>query len=345
MDLSDLISGHSKALYSTWMLYRPDHLLIDCGEGAATTLGNAGYLIEKVLLTHGHSDHITGLPTLLWSRAAGMGDNEKPLQIFYPRDDSFVDDMRRYLERGLTRLPFELSWTPLDAGDSIALDANSSSRHARTIETFATRHIKNRLTLGYKIVETRRRLKPEFAQISQAEIAQIARTRGRDAVAEMMEDYAAIIAAWGGDSMPLNAQDVRGAELLAHDATLLDKADRQQRTHSVLQEAIEVGVQAGVKTLLLYHFSGRYRASEIREAVAGHAQRQQVKFLIWCLFRDRLWHAWPPSEKQNDDRPSSGRRLLIARAEKSDITRNTAASGAVQEATTSGEHVAGGHDA
>ncbi len=90
VNLQTLIQGHSKALYSTWIFYRPDRLLIDCGEGAATALGNNSYAIEKVLLTHGHIDHISGLPSLLWSRAAGMGDNEKPLEIYYPQGDGFV---------------------------------------------------------------------------------------------------------------------------------------------------------------------------------------------------------------------------------------------------------------
>ena len=73
MTLPDVLSGYSKALYSTWIWYRPDRLLVDCGEGAATALGNHGFAIERILLTHGHIDHVGGLAPLLWARAGGMG--------------------------------------------------------------------------------------------------------------------------------------------------------------------------------------------------------------------------------------------------------------------------------
>jgi len=191
VDICSLLSGYSKALYSTWVWYKPDHLLVDCGEGCASTLGNGGFAIERVLLTHGHIDHISGLPSLLWSRAAGMGDNLKPLAIYHPRDDVYVADLRAYLERTSARLPFDLQWIALDANQSFPLGMSThargegagkqSNRHPRRVETFATRHIKDRLTLGYKIVETRRRLKPEYDALSQQEIRDLARESNRNA--------------------------------------------------------------------------------------------------------------------------------------------------------------------
>jgi ribonuclease Z len=207
VDICSLLSGYSKALYSTWVWYKPDHLLVDCGEGCASTLGNGGFAIERVLLTHGHIDHISGLPSLLWSRAGGMGDNLKPLAIYHPRDDVYVADLRAYLERTSARLPFDLQWIALDANQSFPLhmsthpgasthaaqqvvetssavtsvSAATVTRHPRRVETFATRHIKDRLTLGYKIVETRRRLKPEYAALSQQEIRDLARLSNRNA--------------------------------------------------------------------------------------------------------------------------------------------------------------------
>lgn len=345
IDLNDLIWGHSKALYSTWMLYRPDHLLIDCGEGAATSLGNGGYFIERVLLTHGHSDHISGLPSLLWSRAAGMGDTDKPLQIFYPQDDELVADMRHYLARSVARMPFELTWTPLRASERIALPTPSGSRHARFVETFATRHINGRLTLGYKIVETRRRLKTEFAHLSQAEIGAVARSQGRDAVQDLMESFDAIVAAWSGDSMPIDPENIRNAELLAHDATLIDGADRQQRTHSTLDEAIGVAMRAQAKTLLLYHVSGRYRAAEVRAAIEKSARRHNVEFPIWCLWRDQLWQGWPLAARDSTDRNARPRRrrLLIAQHDvENDSTSRTVEERAVNsDSSTNGESVQG----
>lgn len=291
MDVSSLVYGYSKALYSTWLFYKPDRLLIDCGEGAATAMGNGSYAIERVLLTHGHIDHISGLPSLLWARAAGMGDAEKPLEIFYPAGDVFVQDMLAYIERTRARLPFEVRFHELEAGDRIELADGK-----RRIETFATRHIPGRPTLGYKIVEARRRLKPEFASLSQDEIRNLATTHHGSGRA-LSEDYEAIVAAFGGDGVALDTDVVRGAELLWHEATLLDAKERKNQLHATLDEAVGVAVEANVKNLVLYHVSGRYRSAHIAQAIRDSVCRHAVGFPVWCLFRERLWRAFPESRR------------------------------------------------
>lgn len=282
MNVSTLLCGHSKALYSTWVFYRPDRLLLDCGEGAATSLGNGSYAIERLLLTHGHIDHISGLPSLLWARAAGMGDNEKPLEIFYPQDDGFIADMKSYIEKTSTRLPFALTWTPLADGATFDLPSGK-----RRVKTFATKHIPQRLTLGYKIVETRRRLKPEYAGLPQEEIRQLAARSG--GAAEFSENYEATIAAFGGDGLALDPADVSGADLLLHEATLLDAAERKSQWHATLDEAVQTAVTARVKTLVLYHVSGRYRSSDITQAARESIGRHGATCDVWALVRERLW--------------------------------------------------------
>lgn len=284
MDIQSLLQGHSKALYSTWIFYRPDRLLVDCGEGAATALGNNSYAIERVLLTHGHIDHISGLPSLLWSRASGMGDNEKPLEICYPIGDTFVGDMMDYIQKTATRLPFPITWSPLEAGAILPLAGK------RSLQTFATQHIPQRLTLGYKIVEARRRLKAEFATLSQEEIRQLA-TKNPDAGAALSEDYQAILAAFGGDGLALNPDDIYGAELLFHEATLLETGERKSQWHATLDEAVQTAVKAQVKSLVLYHVSGRYRKSEIVASARQSQEKQGASFPIYVLWRDRLIEA------------------------------------------------------
>jgi ribonuclease Z len=283
MDVSSLLFGYSKALYSNWIFYKPDHLLIDCGEGVASALGNGSYAIEQVLLTHGHIDHIAGLPSLLWSRAAGMGDCEKPLTIYHPQGDVYLADMKEYLQRTSRRLTYVLTWVPLGIGDEIPL------RNKRRAVTFATQHIPDQLTIGYKILETRRRLKAEYSHFTQEDIRALAHNQGRDAVAQIMETYEATLIAFGGDSLPLDAADVRDAEVLVHEATLLDAADRKGMRHSTLDEAVGVAVAAKAKTLLLQHFSGRYEKRDIEKAVHRARQQHEYSGAIWCLFHNRLF--------------------------------------------------------
>lgn len=286
MNLQNLLQGHSKALYSTWIFYRPDRLLIDCGEGAATALGNNSYAIEKVLLTHGHIDHISGLPSLLWARASGMGDNKKPLEIYYPQGDGFALDMISYIEKTAARLPFQVTWTPLEAGAVVPLSGK------RILQTFATQHIPKRLTLGYKIIETRRRLKPEFANLAQEEIRAKAMANRAESAA-LSEEYAAIVIAFGGDGLALNPDDIRGAKILFHEATLLDASERKSQWHATLDEAMQTAVAAQVKTLVLYHVSGRYRTAEILKAAHESHKKHNVAFETFVLLRERFLRVEP----------------------------------------------------
>lgn len=284
MDVSSLLFGYSKALYSNWIFYKPDHLLIDCGEGVASTLGNGGYGIERVLLTHGHIDHIAGLPSLLWSRAAGMGDNQKPLTIYHPQGDLYLADMKLYLERTSQRLPFDLSWVPLEANAVFELTPK------RRVHAFPTRHIQGRLTIGYNIVETRRRLRPEYSSLPESEIRARAQSGGRAAVEELMETYEAKIASFGGDGLPLEPTAVEATELLIHEATILDTADRKGERHSTLDEAVAVAAKARAGVLLLNHVSGRYEKSQVERAAQESVLRHNFQSPVWCLFHNRLWN-------------------------------------------------------
>ncbi len=297
MDVSSLLFGYSKALYSNWIFYKPDNLLVDCGEGVASALGNGGYGIERVLLTHGHIDHIAGLPVLLWTRAAGMGDTEKPLTIYQPEGDPFLTDMEQFLLRTRKSLPYDLQWRKLRAGDEIPLAGK------RRIQTFATQHIPNQLTLGYKILEPRRRLKSEYSQLEEADIRARAQSGGRKAVEELMETYDATLAVFSGDSVALNPDDVRGAELLVHEATLLDAVDRKGARHATLDEAVEVAASAGAGVLLLQHISGRYEKSDIEKATRAAAKKHRFSNPVWCLFHNRLWQILP--EQKTTSRQAS----------------------------------------
>jgi len=59
----------------------------------------------------------------------------------------------------------------------------------------------------------------------------------------------------GGDH-----DDLEGTETLFHEATFLNPEDRESKTHSTLDEALEVARRAGVKReLFVFHISSRYK--------------------------------------------------------------------------------------
>jgi ribonuclease Z len=60
---------------------------------------------------------------------------------------------------------------------------------------------------------------------------------------------------------PKTAHFVKGVDVLYHESTFLeDKAERAKKTfHSTAKQAAQIASMAGVKQLLLGHFSARYR--------------------------------------------------------------------------------------
>ena len=100
--------------------------------------------------------------------------------------------------------------------------------------------------------------------------------------------------------MALDADAVRGADLLWHEATLLDAAERKSQLHATLDEAVRVAAEAEVKNLVLYHVSGRYRTAQIVQAIQDSVRRHRITFPVWCLFRERLWQVFSPGERATD---------------------------------------------
>lgn len=273
-NLSDILEGYSKAIYSTWFYYAPDRVLFDAGEGVASRMENRAFAIRRICLSHGHLDHISGLPTLVNIRMAGMGEKTKPLDIYYPEGDRLVEGLRAHLDRAMGRLSYDLNWLPVGAGARIPLTADEDEaprQHERWLETFPTAHGRGRLTLGYRVVEARNRLKPEYVGRPQAEIRDLVMAGGRDT---LMEAYQHRLLAYLGDTIPIDPEPYAGADILFHEATFINPEDRENMVHSTLDEAVRAAVQAGVRDLVLFHVSSRYQRRAIRSAVSSALERR-----------------------------------------------------------------------
>src|ERR671914_372534 len=97
--MHEILEGYSRGLYSNWLWHRPLQLLIDAGEGLPLALGTNVFAPAVVAITHGHSDHVLGLPGFAGARRFGKGASEKPWSVIYPAGSSGVEAIRVAIER------------------------------------------------------------------------------------------------------------------------------------------------------------------------------------------------------------------------------------------------------
>ena len=248
---------YSKALYSTWIYYSPDNILFDAGEAVSSIMGNKSFAVERVFLSHGHTDHIAGLVGLVNIRNNAMGDKAKPLTIYYPKNNFHISELINYLHRTNNNLSYPLEWVPLESGDKVDVFRSPNSRNYRYLQAFSTDHSKTEVSLGYNIVEVRQRLKAKYRNLTEETIAKKAEQGDRE---DLMESYDQKIFTYGGDSVPLNPKDIEETEILCHDSTFLREEDRKEYKHATLEEAIEVARRAKVqRELIAFHISSRYK--------------------------------------------------------------------------------------
>jgi ribonuclease Z len=240
-------------------------LLFDCGEGTQRQMMRYGVslTLNDIFFTHFHGDHLFGVAGLL--RTMALQGRTDSLNLWGPRGARRV--LNRSIDVGIDRLPFAIEITELSPGDRLDRGAYALAAHEA---------VHGGASLGYALVEeTRRgRFNPEHARelgipegplwgrLHRGEPVELPDGRvvnPSELVGSPRPGRTIVIS---GDTRPCEAtiDAARGADLLIHEATFGDEeAERAGETgHSTAREAASVAAQAGVKRLVLTHFSARY---------------------------------------------------------------------------------------
>ncbi len=252
--------------------------LIDCGEGTQMQMRRYRIRFGKInhiFISHLHGDHFFGLYPLL-STYNLMG-RKTPLNIYAPAP---IEEMlNRHLADFDINLAYELVIHPL-TGRTLKLILDD--KHVEVF-CFPLRHrVKTYGFLFREKTADRNIIKSRIKEhsLTIAEISSL--KKGKDILRESGElitcdevtlpPPAPASFAFCSDTgyFPKLSSFVAGVGLLYHEATFGEEHDAlaRQTGHSTARHAATVAKEAGVKRLLLGHFSARYKSPEQLEEEA-----------------------------------------------------------------------------
>lgn len=290
-----------RGLPSQVLLYRDERFLIDCGEGTQRQILRSGIgfrRLDRVLLTHGHLDHILGLGGLISTFA--RWEAVDALEIYGGRRalDRVQDLIFGVVLRG-ARPPVEIDLIDIKPG--ILLESSDFE-----VRAFPVRH-RGSGCLGYRFSEKPRRpFLPEKAEALGVPAGPVRR--------ELVEGHAitledgrviepddvlgperpGVSVALTGDVGHVEnlVEAVGGADLLVTEATYLarDRDMARRFGHITAEEAAWLAHEAGVRMLVLNHLSQRYRVRDIIDEVQRRFEPVVVArdFDRFAVTRDKI---------------------------------------------------------
>lgn len=115
------VEGYSRALYANWFWHKGAQVIVDAGEGLHLALRTNVWAPNVVAITHGHADHILGLPGFAAARRFGKGATTKPWTVLYPEGSTGVAAVHDFIATMWRGVEFPIEWKALAPGIAHAL--------------------------------------------------------------------------------------------------------------------------------------------------------------------------------------------------------------------------------
>ena len=267
-----------RGLPAALVIYDEYRFLVDCGEGTQRQLLRSGLgfrRLDKVLLTHGHLDHILGLAGL--ASTFSRWETIERMEIYGGKAALDRVEALMRVVFGPGRPPFRLSLTDVRPG--LILEDDDFK-----LSAFAVTH-RGPGNLGFVFQEKARRpfladraqalgvpAGPERARLVRGQPVKLAdgRTIRPDDVLGPSRPGTKLVFVGDASRVDDLFEPACGADVLAIEATYtsLEADVAREFGHLTARQAADLAAAAGVRHLILHHISRRYAEREILEEAA-----------------------------------------------------------------------------
>lgn len=257
--------------------FRDRLFMIDCGEGAQVQMRRMKLRLQRlshIFISHLHGDHCFGLPGLLCTLAL----REKGGKIIVCMPQQGLELFRSFVNYFCKETPYDIEFIPVTTDGGVVYDD-----HALTVEAFPLYHRVPCYGYIFREKSKPRHLNGEMIKFYDIPVYKLNDIKnGADYMTpageiipnERLTTTAdpAISYAYCSDTVFDHrvAEAVRGVDVLYHESTYADDniTKALERGHSTARQAAIIAREAGVKQLVIGHYSKRYTDVEVmlREA-------------------------------------------------------------------------------